>query len=75
METGRLCTPTLPREERLCLCNAGVQTLTHCLFVCPLLAEVRENYEYSSVEKALDLPDSPDLMLKIEQKLDIKNLA
>ena len=75
VETGRLCNPTLPREERHCKCNTGVQTLTHCLFDCPLLAELRGEYVYSSVEEALELPDTATLLLKIEKELDIKNLG
>ena len=75
VETGRLCNSTLPREERLCRCNTGIQTLTHCLFHCPLLAELRGEYVYSSVEKALELPNAATLMLKIEKELDIQNLG
>ena len=75
VETGRLCNPTLPREERLCKCNTGVQTLTHYLFDCPLLNELRGEYVYSSVKEALELPDAATLMLKIEKELDIKNLS
>ena len=75
VETARLCNPTLPREERLCKCNTGVQTLTHCLFDCHLLNELRGEYVYSSVKEALELPDAANLMLKIEKELDIKNLS
>ena len=55
IESGRMCNPIIPREERLCSCNTGIQSLYHCLFDCPLLAEVRGDYNYESIEEAFKL--------------------
>ena len=67
IETGRLCNPTIPRDERICSCNTGLQTLHHCLFVCPLLAEVRADYEYESIEEAFKLPNVAKLLMEIDR--------
>ena len=67
IETGRHSHPPIPREERLCSCNNGLQTLHHCLFDCPLLNEVRGNYEYSSIEEAFKLPNVAKLLMDIEK--------
>ena len=67
IETGRLSNPSIPREERLCSCSTGLQTLRHCLFVCPLLAEVRTNYDYDSIEGAFKLPNVAKLLMEIEK--------
>ena len=67
IESGRLCNPTIPRDERLCTCNTGIQTLHHCLFDCPLLAEVHAEYDYHSVEDALNSPDAAKILMKIEK--------
>ena len=75
VETGRLCNPTLPREERVCRCNTGVQTLKHCLFDCPLLTELHDEYSYSSIAEALNLPGAVNLLLQIEKKLHIQNIT
>ena len=33
------------RDERLCKCNKGVQSLKHCLIECVLLRDVYEEFE------------------------------
>ena len=67
IESGRMCNPIIPREERLCSCNTGVQSLYHCLFDCPLLAEVRAEYNYQSIEEAFKLPDIAKLLMEVEK--------
>ena len=69
IESGRLCNPKIPREERICSCNTNIQTLRHCLFECPLLHEIHQEYEYTSVEEAFSSPDIIDLLMKIENLL------
>ena len=67
IETGRFANPRIPREERQCLCNTGLQTLHHCLFNCPLLAEVRAEYEYGSIEEAFMLPGVAKLLMDVDK--------
>ena len=69
IETGRLCNPTIPRDERICSCNTGIQSLHHCLFDCPLLADVHADYTYGSIEEAFNLPDIAKLLMEIEKLL------
>ena len=74
IETGRLCNPTTPREERTCRCNTGIQSLAHCLFNCPLLHDLYEKYNFASVEEALNSPDIPKFLLEMEKTLQIQNI-
>ena len=71
IEVGRLCNPKIPREERLCKCNAGVQSLRHCLFDCQLLQEVYREYEYTTIEEAFNSPEIVPLLAKIGKVLGI----
>ena len=48
IETGRFAIPRIPREERLCNCGTGVQTVKHCLLSCPLLNTLRAKYNITS---------------------------
>ena len=72
IESGRLHNPTIPRDERLCRCNNGIQSLSHVLFDCPLLAELYREYNYTTIEEALKLPTITKFFLKMEKivKLD-----
>ena len=67
IESGRLCNPIIPRDERLCSCNTGIQSLHHCLFDCPLLAEVHAEYNYESIEEAFKLPEIANLLMEVEK--------
>ena len=67
IESGRLCNPIIPRAERLCSCNTGIQSLHHCLFDCPLLAEARADYHYESIEEAFKLPEIANLLMEVEK--------
>ena len=71
IEAGRLCNPTIPREERTCSCSTDVQSLRHCLFDCPYLGEIYQGYEYTSIKEAFNLPDIVKLLIKIEKVLKI----
>ena len=75
IETGRMCNPTIPREERVCLCNTGVQSLKHCLFDCPLLHDLYQEYNFETVEDALHLPHISKFFLKMEKILNIQNFS
>ena len=57
IETGRMANPTIPRDERLCSCNTGVQSLHHVLFDCPLIEDLREEYQFTSIEEAMNRGD------------------
>ena len=71
IETGRLCNPIIPREERLCKCNTAIQTLHHCLFDCPLLQHLYVLYDYATVEEAMNMDGIAILITKIEKILKI----
>ena len=43
VETGRYKNPRVPREERICRCNTGIQTVEYVLLKCPLLQHVRRD--------------------------------
>ena len=51
IETGR--NPHVPRDERYCCCNTGIQTVRHVLLDCPLLIELREQYNVVDVENGV----------------------
>lgn len=51
IEAGR--TPYIPREERYCRCNIGLQTVKHVLLECPLLIEIRERYNVVDIENGV----------------------
>ena len=71
IETGRMTYPLIPREERICCCNAGVQSMHHVLFDCPLLAELHEEYGFTSMEDAFDRVDIGQFFMKMEHELGI----
>ena len=71
IETGRLNSPKIPRENRICSCNSGIQSLHHCFFECPLLRELLQGTEFTSLEEAINLPNIINLLLNIEKTLKI----
>ena len=73
IETGRLCNPFIPRDERHCSCNTGIQSLHHTLFDCPLIADLHEEYNFTSIEEALKREDISQFLLKMERKLGINS--
>ena len=66
IESGRL-TGT-PREERLCVCNTGVQTVSHVLLHCPLLDEIRERYDVTDVVEGVM---KENFLLEMERVLGV----
>ena len=74
IETGRMCTPSMPREERLCCCNTDVQSLHHVLLECPLIADLRAEYPFQSIEEAFKRDDIAQFLMKMERLLGIKTL-
>ena len=71
IETGRMCNPVIPREERLCICGREVQPIVHNLTICPLLENIYEKYDLSTVDKAFEHPDIGSILLEIEKILKI----
>ena len=71
IETGRLCCPKIPREDRTCVCETAVQSLRHCLFECPLLQELLQEVEYTTMEEAFNSPTIVNLLMNIEKVLKI----
>ena len=71
VESGRLCNPKIPRENRICICGLDIQTLHHCLFDCPLLQDLRNEFLYESVADVLAGNDAPKILMKLEAKLKI----
>ena len=75
IETGRMSNPPIPREERLCRCNTGIQSLNHVLFDCPLVADLHNEYRFVSIDEAFTREDITQFLMKMECKLGIKTLS
>ena len=71
IEVGRMCNPKILRENRLCKCSNGVQSLHHCLFDCVLLREVYDQFDYSTIEEAFNSPEIVKLLMKIGKVLGV----
>ena len=61
--------PYSKREDRICTCNTGIQTIKHVLQECPLLNHIREKYGIVDVQNGV-LCD--DFLLEMESILNIK---
>ena len=48
IETGRCA--NVPRDQRVCLCETGVQTIKHFFLECPLLTYLRDQSNTSVLE-------------------------
>ena len=75
VELGRMSNPPLPREERLCRCNTGVQSVHHVMFDCPLLADLHEEYRFVSIDDAFKREEITQFLMKMERRLGIKTLS
>ena len=75
VELGRMSNPQLPREERLCRCNTGVQSVHHVMFDCPLLADLHEEYRFVSIDDAFKREEITQFLMKMERRLGIKTLS
>ena len=69
IETGRR-QPKEEREDRLCKCGSHVQTLSHCLLSCPLLADERERYNVTNIQNGVRCTD---FLLEMERVLELKS--
>ena len=68
IEKGRR-PPHIPQEERLCMCNTGLQTVKHVLMDCPLLLDLQQKHDITDVEGGVmnDL-----FLLEMEKTLGVK---
>ena len=62
--------PNSKREDRLCVCNMGVQTIKHVLVDCPLLQLTRAKHGVSNVDSGIS---NDDFLLEMECVLGIKS--
>ena len=53
IEKGRHRNPVIPRDQRLCRCNTGIQTLKHFLLECPILNHLRTDNNLVSVAECI----------------------
>ena len=67
IESGRIT--STDREERLCLCNTGIQSISHVLLHCPMLDTIREKY---NVENVVDGIMQENFLLEMERILGIE---
>ena len=61
--------PNSRREDRLCVCNTGVQSIKHIFFNCPLLNDVR--YKFNITDLTEDIFNEK-FLLEMECILGIK---
>ena len=59
----------MKREDRLCICNTGVQTIKHVLVDCPLLVASREKYDVVDIDNGIM---NENYLLEMEGILGIK---
>ena len=52
MEKGRVQL-SIKREERLCKCNADIQTVQHVILACTLLNNIREKYRVTDIQSGV----------------------
>ena len=71
IESGRMCNPPIPREDRVCACLTGIQTLEHCLFYCPLMVNLYEDYHFKSMEEAMRSERIASFLTKMEKYLHV----
>ena len=67
IETGR--NPYIPREERYCICDSGLQTVSHVLLHCPLLNAIRMEHGVVDVENGVM---NESYLIEMERILGIK---
>ena len=68
IEKGRINT-AIERNDRICKCNTGVQTLKHVLLLCPLLGDIRQKYVITDFDSGVH---NVDFLLEMERILAIK---
>ena len=60
--------PKVEREERLCKCDTGVQTLKYCIIECPLLLEAREVHQIQDIVNGVA---NVDFLMEMERLLGV----
>ena len=71
VEAGRLCCPKILRENRICSCQTGVQSLHHVLFSCPLLHGLHNEFNFTTIEDAFQRNDIHNFFNKMEKVLKL----
>ena len=71
IETGSMF--NIPRDERICDCMADLQTLQHCLFDCPMLADIRSEYNFTTIQEAMESKEIVKFLLKLQGILKISS--
>ena len=71
IETGRFKNPRVPREERNCICDTGIQTVEHVILNCPLLQHLRVD-NLHSVPEYINSKDIIRFMMNAAKILRIK---
>ena len=76
VETGRFSYPRIPREQRLCVCGNGIQTLRHVLLECNIIANMKNidtfANEFTYVHEFFLWPKLHEYMLYISKALKIE---
>ena len=67
IESGRLTSTN--REEGLCSCNSGIQSINHVLLDCPLLVTIRAKY---GIENVVDGIMQENFLLEMERTLGVE---
>ena len=67
IESGRL-TGTA-RDERVCVCNTGIQTIVHVMLHCPMLNDIRQKYNVVNVAEGVM---NESFLLEMERALGIR---
>ena len=62
--------PNSKREDRVCRCNMGVQTVHHVILDCPLLQISRQKYGIDNLQSGLM---NDDFLMEMECTLGIKS--
>ena len=61
--------PNSIREDRVCRCNMGVQTIHHVILDCPLLQDSRLKYGVNYIQSGIM---NDDFLVEMETVLDIR---
>ena len=62
--------PNSKREDRVCRCNMGVQTVRHVIMDCPLLQSSRQKHGIDNIQSGIA---NDEFLMEMECTLGIKN--
>ena len=68
IEKGRF-QPFVERNERVCKCNNGIQSLRHVVLMCPLLRNIRDKYNVTDLQNGVM---NEQFLMEMEIILEIK---